>query len=111
MDVCPALRFLSFRYALYTYLGSDGPDVVDIGRPQNNMFESNTIIGGPQAIKLKEADGTKIINNVFEEPEKIEFNLTTDTYFTGNMGLDDVEIKVTDSCFTESDVEELSDSC
>lgn len=101
----------SFRYALYTYLGSDGPDVVDTGRPQNNVFDSNTILGGPQAIKLKEADGTKITNNYFEEPTKIEFNLTTGTYFTGNTGLEDAEVKATDSCFAESDVEELSESC
>lgn len=100
-----------FRYALYTYLGSDGPDVVDTGRPHNNVFEANTILGGPQAIKLKEADGTKIIKNFFEDPGKIEFNLTTETYFTGNMGLEDVEIKATDACFAESDVKELSDSC
>lgn len=101
----------SFRYALYTYLGSDGPDVADTGRPQNNVFDSNTIIGGPQAIKLKEADGTVITNNVFEGPEKIEFNLTTENTFTGNFGLEGVEAKATDSCFAESDVEELSDEC
>lgn len=82
------------------------------GYSQDNVFDANTIIGGPQAIKLKESDGTHIINNVFEDPGTIEFNHTTNNVVMGNVGLDgdDVEVKVIEpACFEETDEEALAE--
>lgn len=69
-------------------------------------------MGGPQAIKLKESDGTHITNNVFSEPGLIEFNSTTNNVITGNEGLDDEETEVLviePACFEETDLEALAE--
>lgn len=72
---------------MYTYEGSDAPDVSDISYSQNNTFDSNTIIGGPQAIKMKESDGNIIINNKFSNPGVIEWSDSTGNVVLGNAGL------------------------
>ncbi|CAM9370594.1 unnamed protein product, partial [Hapterophycus canaliculatus] len=100
------------KYAIYTYQGSDLPDVQVTGRSQDNVFDSNTVMGGPQAIKLKQSDGTHITNNVFSEPGTIEFNSTTNNVITGNDGLDDegTEVLVIEpACFAETDEEALAE--
>lgn len=98
-DRCHALDFA--RYALYTYEGSDAPDVVDSGRAQNNIFDGNTIVGGPQSIKIKKSDGTQIINNEFMDAVLVEWDDTTDNLVAGNIGLEDVELDVSEACFAE----------
>lgn len=107
----PPLLVARPRYALYTYQGSDGPDVQPTGRSQDNIFDSNTIIGGPQAIKFKESDGSIVTNNVFSDPGRIEFNDTTGNVVTGNIGLDEAtEVKVTEpACFAETDEDSLAE--
>ncbi|CAM9491122.1 unnamed protein product, partial [Laminaria digitata] len=93
----------STRYNVYTYEGSDDPWVADSGRSQDNIFSDNTIIGGPESIKLGEADGTEFIDNTFEDPEKIRFQDSTRTVMSGNTGLGDVELRITDgACFDDS---------
>lgn len=76
------------RYALYTYQGSDEPDVYDTGYSQNNTFDGNIINGGPQAIKMKQSDGNIIINNKFSNPGSIEWSDSTGNVVFGNTGLD-----------------------
>lgn len=92
-------------------MGSDGPDVQDTGRSQDNIFDSNIIIGGPQAIKLKESDGSVITNNVFSDPGTIEFNDTTGNVVTGNIGLDEATevMLIEPACFEETDEESLAE--
>lgn len=88
------------RYNVYTYLGSDAPWVADSGRSQDNIIMDNTIIGGPESIKLGSADGTEFIDNTFEDPAKIRFQDSTGTIMSGNTGLDDVKLRITDgACF------------
>lgn len=95
---------------MYTYLGSDLPDTVESGFSQNNVFEANLIEGGPQSIKIKEADGTKIVGNTFIDATRIEWNMSTANVVTSNVGLDEVvEVTLTDSCFDETDVVSLSE--
>ncbi|CAM9855811.1 unnamed protein product, partial [Laminaria digitata] len=102
----------SSKYNTYTYLGSDAPDVVDSGRSQGNIFQENTIIGGLESIKIKEADGTQFIDNKFEDATTIRFDDATGTIMTGNTGLDDAELKVTNgSCFDESSDSEYTPTC
>ena len=94
--------FPILRYNVYTYEGSDDPWVVDSGRPQDNIFSENTIIGGDESIKLTTADGTQFTDNAFEDADTIRFKDCEDTLMSGNTGLDDVTLKVTDgSCFDE----------
>lgn len=51
---------------LYTYMGSDEPDVPDNdGRPKENTFHSNTIKDVDIAVKIKEGD-----DNVFTGERK-----------------------------------------
>ena len=88
------------RYNVYTYLGSDAPWVVDSGRSQDNIITGNTIIGGPESIKLGSADGTEFIDNAFEDPAKIRFQDSTGTVMSGNTGLNGVKLRITDgACF------------
>lgn len=111
--VCCGIHYSS-RYAIYTYQGSDPAEVQPTGRSQDNIFDSNTVIGGPQAIKLKESDGTRITNNVFYEPGLVEFSNTTENLVTGNVGLEDAtEVKLVEpACFAETDEASLAEySC
>lgn len=101
-----------FRYNAYTYLGSDDPDVVDSGRPQDNVFSDNTIIGGDETIKLKQADGTQFIDNIFENATTIRFDNSTETLMSGNTGLDDAELKVANgACFDDESDAEYTPTC
>lgn len=96
---------------MYTYEGSDPPDVQVTGRSQDNVFDSNTVIGGPQAIKLKESDGSHVTNNVFSAPGLIEWSNTTRNVVTGNIGLEDAEVLLVEpACFDETDEEALADA-
>lgn len=92
-------------YAIYTYLGSDPPNVGDNGFPQNNVFEGNHIRGGPQALKIKQASGTQIVNNNFSEPMKIEWQNSTGNVVVGNEGLHDnsTEVRLYQTCFDVTD--------
>lgn len=99
------------RYALYTYEGSDDPDVVDSGRAQNNIFDGNTVVGGPQSIKMKESDGTQIINNEFVDAVLVEWDDTTDNLVADNTGLDDVELDLSDACFAEGSDDRFEPLC
>lgn len=88
------------RYNVYTCEGSDEPWVLPTGRPQNNVFSDNSIIGGRESIKLTFADGTEFLNNTFESADTVRFEDCTGTVMSGNTGLGAVELKVTDgSCF------------
>eukprot|EP00752_Nemacystus_decipiens_P012441 g11022.t1 len=100
------------KYALYTYEGSDPPDVQVSGFSQDNVFDSNYVFGGPQAIKFKESDGSHVTNNVFTDPGVIEWTNSTRNVVTGNVGLDgeDVEVVLVDACFDETDEEALADA-
>lgn len=81
-------------------MGSDDPWVVDSGRPQDNIFSDNTITGGDESIKLTTADGTEFVDNTFEDADTVRFKDCADTLMSGNTGLEDVDLKVTDgSCF------------
>ncbi|CAB1111472.1 MEP22d [Ectocarpus sp. CCAP 1310/34] len=101
----------SFRYNAYSYLGSDEPDVVSSGRSQNNVFSQNSFAGAAETIKIKEADGTQFLDNVFEVGDAdglvVRFDNATGNLMQGNTGLDDgeFELKVdNDACFDgESD--------
>lgn len=109
----PRHRLSSLRYALYTYEGSDPPDVQLTGRSQDNVFDSNTVVGGPQAIKMKESDGSVVSNNVFTDPGLIEWSNTTGNVVTDNIGLDGegVEVLLVEpACFEETDEEALADA-
>ena len=85
---------------MYTYEGSDSPWVVDSGRPLNNIFSGNTIIGARESIKLTVADGTQFIDNKFKAAGTTRFEDSIGTVVSGNTGLDRVKLKVTaGSCF------------
>ena len=87
------------RYNVYTYEGTDTPDVTDSGRSQNNVFSDNDIIGGREAIKLQQADGTQFINNIVSDATTIRFDDVTEMLMEGNSGLDDAKLKVAGACF------------
>lgn len=99
------------RYALYTYEGSDAPDTVDSGYPQRNVWINNTVEGGPQSIKFKQSDYNTLVNNVFTDPGVLQFNLSTQNEMINNEGLEDMELKVENSCFTEESDEEFQPRC
>ena len=84
----------SIRYNAYTYLGSDTPDVVDTGRPQNNIFRENAFIGGQETLKIKEADGTQFLDNTFVDATTIRFDDAKETFMSGNTGLDATRLKL-----------------
>ncbi|CAM9179603.1 unnamed protein product [Pylaiella littoralis] len=108
----------TLQYALYTYEGSDAPDVQPTGYSQNNVWKANSITGGPQPMKFKESDGNQLIDNVFTNPGIMEFASTTDNVVTGNIGFDEAtEIKVSAPvCFISTDeaslvTQEVLDAC
>ena len=86
--------------------------MVDSGRSQDNIFQENTISGGLESIKLKEADGTQFIDNTFENVTTIRFDDVTETLMSGNTGLDDVELKVANgACFDEASDDDFTPTC
>lgn len=88
---------------MFTYEGTDAPWVVGSGRPQDNAFWNNTIIGGRESIKLTVADGTRFINNTFEGVKVLRFEDSMETLMLGNTGLEGIELKVNDgSCFNRT---------
>nr|BDX99461.1 mannuronan C5-epimerase [Cladosiphon okamuranus] len=90
----------SVQYNAYSYLGSDLPETVDSGRSQNNVFSQNTIVGGQESIKIKEADGTQFLDNVFEDALVVRFDNATVNLMQGNAGLEEAQLIVTNgACF------------
>ena len=86
--------------------------MVDSGRSQDNIFQDNTIIGGLESIKIKEADGTQFIDNKFEDATTIRFDDATGTIMSGNTGLDDVTLKVNNgACFDEDSDADYTPTC
>lgn len=69
--------------------------MVDSGRSRDNVFQENTIIGGAESIKLMDTDGTQFIDNSFEEATIIRFNDARRTVMSGNTGLNNSKLKVT----------------
>ena len=70
---------------------------------QDNLFQDNAITGGDESTTLASADGTEFVDNTFTDAMMIRFEDCTGTVMTGNSGLDDVNLKVTDgSCFDSS---------
>ena len=55
---CPL--FLDHSDGLYTYKGSDAPEQTEDGRPGENKFVKNNILGTVVGVKMKEADNTEI---------------------------------------------------
>lgn len=68
--------------------------MVGSGRSQDNVFQENNIIGGLESIKLMDADGTQFIKNIFEDARTIRFNDARQTFMSGNIGLDNSKLKV-----------------
>lgn len=100
------------RYNVFTYEGTDEPWVLDTGRPQNNVFSDNTMIGGRESIKLTLADGTEFIDNTFEDADTLRFEDCENTLMSGNTGLQGVELKVTEgSCFAEGSDSDYTPTC
>lgn len=100
------------RYGVYSYQGSDLPDVSTTGRSQDNLFSENQITGGEETIKLKESDGTAFIDNTFDNVTTIRFDNTTEVLMKGNTGLEYVEIKVINgACFDDDSDSEFEPEC
>ncbi|CAM9604816.1 unnamed protein product [Ectocarpus sp. 12 AP-2014] len=75
----------SSTYGLYTYQGSDAPDVSgNDGRVKDNSFDANTVSNTDVAMKIKEGDDNSFTNNVFENVKTFEFEDSTDTVWTNN---------------------------
>eukprot|EP00752_Nemacystus_decipiens_P007150 g6403.t1 len=96
--------FNSTKYNAYSYLGSDLPETVPSGRSQNNVFSQNTFVAGQESIKIKEADGTQFLDNVFEDATVVRFDNATLNLMQGNTGIDleadDFDLKVDNgACF------------
>lgn len=86
--------------------------MVASGRPNGNIFEGNTLIGGLESIKLKEADRTQFLDNEFEDATTIRFDDATETLMTGNSGLNGVELKLRNSaCFDVNSDDEFDFPC
>lgn len=74
------------------------------------MFHKNIIEGGPQAIKIKEAVGTRIVNNIFVGSLLLEWINATTNVVKENYGLivTPTVAKVRgDTCFIETDEDQL----
>lgn len=86
--------------------------MADSGRSQNNTFLNNTVSGGRESIKLKEADGTTFQENIFINVTTIRFDNATETLMLANTGLQDVELKVVDgACFDEGSDSGFEPTC
>ncbi|CAM9395437.1 unnamed protein product [Ectocarpus sp. 4 AP-2014] len=71
------------KYGLYTYKGSDSPDVSN-GRPKGNKFEGNTVSNTKVGVLGKEGDDNIFKNNVFINVDTFEFEKSKGTEWTGN---------------------------
>ncbi|CAM9489433.1 unnamed protein product [Ectocarpus fasciculatus] len=71
------------QYGLYTYEGSDEPDVSD-GRPSGNILTSNLVEDCPIGVKIKEGDDNSFYDNTFVNVDTFEFPESTNTLWTGN---------------------------
>ncbi|CAM9672153.1 unnamed protein product, partial [Discosporangium mesarthrocarpum] len=81
-------------YTLYTYFGSDGPDVADNdGRPKNNLFEGNIILNSPTGMKIKEGDSNVFKDNIFMDTSLFTLDDSIMTEVTGNTYPDDAVIE------------------
>ncbi|CAM9671794.1 unnamed protein product [Choristocarpus tenellus] len=93
-----------WQYTMYTYKGSDLPDVPNTtGRPVENKFIKNTLTGNhPYVIYLKEADGTRFKKNDFSgvanEDATASFIDSTATVYKKNLD-EMITIEEDDSCF------------
>ncbi|CAM9449094.1 unnamed protein product [Scytosiphon promiscuus] len=73
------------QYGLYTYMGSDEPDVPGSdGRPYSNEFDGNTISEVSIGVHIKEGDGNIFTNNVFSGVDTFEFEDSTGTVWVDN---------------------------
>ncbi|CAM9178527.1 unnamed protein product [Discosporangium mesarthrocarpum] len=103
------------RYAFYTYMGSDKPDVKGTtGRLIDNSFYDNEVKGSMASlIYLKQADGTEIFGNDFSGTKSsgksdiafMHFYDSLDTVYKdnsdGHLDDDDLWGIVSGSCFKE----------
>lgn len=104
--------FRPIRYNVFSYLGSDAPDVVSSGRSQNNIFTENTLIGSEESLKIKEADGTQFVDNIFESADTLRFDDATGNVMQGNTGLDSVTLKVAyGACFDSESDSDFTPTC
>lgn len=94
------------KYGLYTYKGSDPPEVSEDGRPENNIFHDNTVICAEDAddaagVKFKEADGTMAFGNDFQDCHDLQFLDATETSWYDNAP-GDACLKSGSSTFSEA---------
>lgn len=76
----------STRYNIFTYLGSDPPDVEGTsGLPIGNVFWRNYISGTRyDTIKLKQAESSVIVNNRIRGASTVSFDGSSDTMYRDN---------------------------
>lgn len=87
---------------------------MESGRPRNNVFSDNLIVGSMEAIKLKESDGMQFIGNTFVYTTAIRFDDSTGVVMLDNSGLDidEVELKVDNgACFEASSDADFEPVC
>lgn len=101
------------RYALYTFGGYGF-------RPQDNIFDSDIVIEGPQSIALPGTDGTQLLNNSFNNPGIVKYSNSTGNVVRGNEGLENwvedfnstlVVLLEAPVCFNETDQHALAGLC
>lgn len=99
------------RYNVYTYMGSDLPDVAATGRPLNNKFVGNTMTGAVETLKLKESDGTLFEDNMFTDATVLRLEDAT-AIMMGNKGLGNTHLKATDgACYDPSSDPGFTPTC
>ncbi|CAM9629201.1 unnamed protein product [Pylaiella littoralis] len=86
------------QYGLYTYQGSDAPDV-SIGRPSRNTFMANLINKCDIGVKIKEGDDNVFTDNTFVSTNTFEFPDSTNTFWEDN--------DLGGGCIEADDVDEL----
>eukprot|EP00904_Undaria_pinnatifida_P012534 jgi/Undpi1/8410/HiC_scaffold_25.g10878.m1 len=102
----------SSRYSVYLYDGNDEPETTSSPRPQYNSFTGNTITGGGESMRVADSDGTRFIDNTFEDAATTRFDGSTDTLMSGNTGLDGIKIRVVNSaCFDGKSDSEYTPTC
>ncbi|CAN0243860.1 unnamed protein product [Scytosiphon promiscuus] len=85
---------------LYTYEGSDEPDVAG-GRPYDNVLSNNVVSNCPVGVKIKEGDDNVLAGNTFIDVDTFEFPDSTNTLWTGNT--------IGDGCIEEDDEVDYAD--
>ncbi|CAB1099946.1 MEP1 [Ectocarpus sp. CCAP 1310/34] len=70
-------------WGLYTYMGSDEPDVSN-GRPNGNTFNNNKVTNSAGGVKFKNSDNIVVTNNEFTGTEELEFYDAQATTWSGN---------------------------